>query len=31
MYTKQGFVKIKEQQNDAWGVRHIEQTYELEL
>lgn len=31
MYTKQGFVKIKEQENDAWGVRHIEQTYELEL
>ncbi|WP_433706957.1 bifunctional helix-turn-helix transcriptional regulator/GNAT family N-acetyltransferase [Paenibacillus illinoisensis] len=31
MYTRQGFVKIKEQENDAWGVRHIEQTYELEL
>ncbi|MDQ0170181.1 bifunctional helix-turn-helix transcriptional regulator/GNAT family N-acetyltransferase [Paenibacillus tundrae] len=31
MYTKQGFVKTKEQENEAWGVLHIEQTYELKL
>ncbi|MCG7376675.1 helix-turn-helix domain-containing GNAT family N-acetyltransferase [Paenibacillus sp. ACRSA] len=31
MYSKQGFVKTKEQENEAWGVLHIEQTYELKL
>ncbi|MGN7413156.1 GNAT family N-acetyltransferase [Paenibacillus sp. SAF-068] len=31
MYTKAGFVKTIEQENNNWGVRHIEQTYELHL
>ncbi|MNK42569.1 Acetyltransferase YpeA [compost metagenome] len=31
MYTRAGFRKIAEQENNAWGVRHIEQTYELHL
>ncbi|WP_025679557.1 bifunctional helix-turn-helix transcriptional regulator/GNAT family N-acetyltransferase [Paenibacillus polymyxa] len=31
MYVKAGFQKISEQENESWGKRHIEQTYELNL
>nr|WP_240546049.1 helix-turn-helix domain-containing GNAT family N-acetyltransferase [Paenibacillus artemisiicola] len=31
MYTKAGFTKIGEHANEAWGVRHREETYELLL
>ncbi|GLX66634.1 bifunctional helix-turn-helix transcriptional regulator/GNAT family N-acetyltransferase [Paenibacillus glycanilyticus] len=31
MYKKAGFKKISEQENNAWGKRHMEQTYELQL
>ncbi|KAA8745528.1 MULTISPECIES: bifunctional helix-turn-helix transcriptional regulator/GNAT family N-acetyltransferase [Paenibacillus] len=31
MYTKAGFVKTIELENNNWGVRHIEQTYELHV
>ena len=31
MYMQAGFKKIKEHENGAWGVNHVEQTYELTL
>lgn len=31
MYTKAGFKKVKEHEDTAWGIRHTEQTYELNL
>jgi len=31
MYEKSGFRKTGEHANEAWGVRHIERTYTLEL
>ncbi|WP_410768757.1 GNAT family N-acetyltransferase [Fontibacillus sp. BL9] len=31
MYKKAGFKKIAEQENESWGIRLIEQTYELNL
>ncbi|MGE4484835.1 MAG: GNAT family N-acetyltransferase [Oscillospiraceae bacterium] len=31
MYIKAGFKKVKENENIAWGIRHTEQTYELNL
>lgn len=31
MYQKVGFQKTKEVEDASWGVRHMEQTYELEL
>ncbi|MNI76554.1 Acetyltransferase YpeA [compost metagenome] len=31
MYVQAGFKKIAEQENESWGVRNVEQTYELQL
>lgn len=31
MYKKEGFKKISEQENESWGMRLLEQTYELYL
>jgi len=31
MYTKVGFQKVREVSHSAWGVNHVEQTYELIL
>ncbi|WP_010268658.1 bifunctional helix-turn-helix transcriptional regulator/GNAT family N-acetyltransferase [Paenibacillus senegalensis] len=31
MYKKAGFTKIAEHRNSAWGVNHVEETYELLL
>ncbi|MBB3112718.1 DNA-binding MarR family transcriptional regulator/GNAT superfamily N-acetyltransferase [Paenibacillus phyllosphaerae] len=31
MYAKAGFQKVAERENQAWGIRNIEETYELHL
>jgi len=31
MYQKAGFTKTKEAEDASWGIRHMEQTYELEI
>lgn len=31
MYVKEGFIKVAEHENNAWGKKLIEQTYELNL
>lgn len=31
MYIKAGFKKIRENEDNSWGINHIEQTYELNL